>query len=65
MRKLFASKRKELTGRQTELHTFDSMQNTVRIKAQKRMCLAEHVARTRRTNAYWVMGGKPEGKKNA
>jgi len=68
LRRIFGLKRDEVTGEWRKLHNEElndlySSPNIVREIKSRRMC-AGHLARTGESRgAYWVLVGKPEGKR--
>jgi hypothetical protein len=69
LRRIFGPKRDELTGgwrklHDEELHNLYSSPNIIRMIKPRSMRWAGHVARMRKKrNAYWILIGKPEGKR--
>ena len=69
LRRIFGTKRDEVTGEWRKLHNerlnnLYSSPNIVRVKKSKRMRLAGHVARmAERRGVYRVLVGEPEGKR--
>jgi hypothetical protein len=68
LRRIFRSKRDEVTGewrklRKEELRDLYSSPSVIRIIKSRRMRWAEHVARMgEKRNAYRLLVGQPEGK---
>jgi hypothetical protein len=64
LRRVFGSKRDEVTGGWRKLHDLYSSLSIIRIIRSSRMRWAGHVARMReRRNAYRLLVGTPEGKR--
>jgi len=69
LRRIFGSKRDEITGEWRKLHTEElydlySSPNIIRVIISRRMRWVGHVASTgERRGAYRVLVGKPEGKR--
>jgi hypothetical protein len=69
LKRIFGPKRKEVTGEWRKLHNeeltdFYSSPNIIRVIKSRRMRWARHIARMgERRGVYWVLVGKPEGKK--
>jgi hypothetical protein len=69
LRRIFGSKRDEVTGEWRKLHNEElrdlySSQSIIRIIKSRRMRLAGHVARMgEKRNVYRLLVGKPEGKR--
>jgi hypothetical protein len=68
-RRIFGQRRDEVTGDWRKLHNKElqnlySSPNIIRMIKSKRMRWAGHAARMGETrNAYWILVGKPEGKR--
>jgi hypothetical protein len=69
MRKIFGPKRDEVTGGWRKLHNDEllnlySSPSIIRMIKSRCMRCAGHVARMmEKRNAYWILVGKPEGKR--
>jgi hypothetical protein len=64
LRRIFGSKRDEVTGECRKLHDLYSSPNIVRVIKSRRMRWAGHVARLGEgRGVYRVVLGKPEGKR--
>jgi hypothetical protein len=69
LRRIFGPKRDEVTGELRKLHNEElrdlySSPSIIRIIKSRRMRWAGHVARMgEKRNAYWLLVGKPEGKR--
>ena len=69
LRKIFGTKRDEITGEwkklhNAELHILYSLPNIIRYLKSRQLRWAGHVARMEQSrNAYRVLVGKPEGKR--
>jgi hypothetical protein len=69
LRKIFGPKRDEVTGEWRKLHNQElrdlySSPSIIRIITSRRMRWAGHVVRLgEKKNAYWLLVGKPEGKR--
>ena len=70
LRRIFGSKRDGVTGQwrkllNEELNDLYATHNIVRVIKSRRMRWAGHIARmAERRNVYWVLVGKPEGKRS-
>jgi hypothetical protein len=67
LRRIFGKKRDEVVGSRRklhngELHDLYSSPNIIRMIKSRRMRWTGHVARME-NNAYWILMGKPEGKR--
>jgi len=64
LRRIFGSKRDEVTGHKEELNELYSSPNIVRVIKSRRMRWAGHVARMgEESGVYKVLDGKPEGRR--
>jgi hypothetical protein len=64
LRRVFGSKRDEVTGSWRKLHSFYSSPSIIRMIKSRTMRWAGHVARMGGyMNAYRILVGKPEGKR--
>jgi hypothetical protein len=62
LRRIFGPKRDEVTGGWRKVHI--SSPSIIRMTESRRMRWAGHVARMgEKRNAYWILVGKPEGKR--
>jgi hypothetical protein len=66
--RIFGLKRDEVTGEWRNLHNEElnglyCSPSIVRVIKLRRMRWAEHAARLERRGVYWVLVGKPEGKR--